>query len=177
MSSDDFTVFLSPDGDGLSRDSLLRTAAARFTGRDASRWTCVREEGKKPRFSQAPEVCFSVSHSGGYWACSFGHAPVGFDLQRWEPCRTAALARRFFHPGEAVWLEERGGSEADFFFLWTAKESYLKYTGDGMVKGLDWFNVLAPLPGGAQLRHISGPDGYSLCLCAASVGRVSVVRL
>lgn len=177
MNAAGFTLFLSPEGDGLSRIERLLNAAARFTGRETARWTCVRTSNGKPFFVDAPELCFSISHSGAYWGCAFGLAPVGFDLQRHERCRTAVLARRFFHPAEAAWLEARGWCNADFFSLWTAKESFLKYTGEGMVNGLDWFNVLAPLPEGAQLQHVSGPDGYSLCLCAAPAGAVSVVRL
>lgn len=177
MSAAAFTVFLSPEEDGLSRTGRLRSAAARWTGRDTARWTCARTAGGKPFFAAAPELCFSVSHSGAYWGCAFGRAPVGFDLQRREPCRMEALARRFFHPAETAWLAAREWQEADFFSLWTAKESFLKYTGEGMVNGLDWFSVLAPLPGGAQLRPLAGPDGYSLCLCAAPAGDVSVVWL
>lgn len=152
-------------------------AAAHFTGLETSRWVCARTADGKPYFPAVPEICFSISHSGGYWACAFGFSPVGFDLQRHEQCRTEAIARRFFHPEEIAWLEARGYCDEDFFSIWTAKESYLKYTGEGIVNGLHWFSVLASLPGGAELRHLSGPDGYSLCLCAASVGTVKKVLL
>lgn len=83
----------------------------------------------KPRF--VPEgLSFSVSHSGEYWVCGIGAAPLGLDLQRHQPCRTQAIAKRFFHPSETAWLNGQGPDA--FFQIWTAKESYVKYTGEGI---------------------------------------------
>lgn len=52
------------------------------------------------------------------------------------------LARRFYHPLEVAWLEKNGYSH--FCKLWAYKESYVKYTGVGLIQGMDYFSVISP---------------------------------
>lgn len=163
----DYSVFLSPS-------PALAHAAARYTGLPPDRFQTARKDGGKPYFPLVPNVHFSISHSGDYWACAFGPAPVGLDLQKHQPCRSAQLAERFFHPQEALWLKQR--QYRDFFQVWTAKESYVKFTGAGILDGLDCFSVLAP-PEGVQFRQIPFLKGYDLCLCAQEIGEVVLYPL
>ena len=67
---------------------------------------------------------------------------MGLDLQRKENKDTDRIAKRFFHPRETAWLQDR--SPDQFYRLWAYKESYLKYTGTGLVEGLDHFSVISP---------------------------------
>ena len=127
----------------------------------------------------APELHFSISHSGGRWVCAFADAPVGLDLQVHRPCRRVALARRFFAPEEAEWLRSRG--EAACFDRWCAKESWLKYTGRGL-SALPEAIVLAPdgqFPArpDARLQLLPVFDGYSLCVCTKDAARVALREL
>ena len=122
---------------------------------------------QKPRFWPEPP-CFSISHSGDYWACAVAPFPVGIDLQRRQPCRRERIARRFFHPDEAAWLA--GRPEEDFFLIWTAKESYVKWTGEGITDRFSGFSVVGADGGisgcgGAVLRHLPFRADYTLCLC------------
>ena len=141
--------------------------------------TLARQAQGKPWFPAAPELHFSISHSGGRWVCAFADAPVGLDLQAHRPCRALALARRFFAPEEAEWLRSRG--EAAFFDLWCAKESWLKYTGRGL-SALPEAIVLAPdgqFPArpDARLQLLPVFDGYSLCVCTKDAARVVLREL
>lgn len=167
-------LFLCPESDGRSREARLLDAAARFTGRDVSGWQRAAAPGGKPYFPAAPELEFSVSHSGDYWACAFGDAPLGLDLQKHQSCAFERLSRRFFHPEEDAWLRACAYAPEAFFRVWTAKESWLKLTGAGIAGGLEAFSVLSPLPGGAVLQYLSAPPGYTLCLCT---GAPCAVRL
>ena len=81
------------------------------------------EQKKKPRFQNAESIHFSISHSGDW-------------------CRAERLARRFYHPLEVAWLEKNGYSH--FCKLWAYKESYVKYTGVGLIQGMDYFSVISP---------------------------------
>lgn len=160
-------IFLCPDSDPRERPVRLRAAAARFTGLDTSGWTrCVRAGGK-PYFAEAPELAFSVSHSGDWWACAFGSAPLGLDLERHAPRPFARLSVRFFLPEEDAWLRARGGTAEDFYRIWCAKEAVLKRSGAGLAGGLRTFSVLSPLPDGCALHYPAAPAGYTLCLCTA----------
>ena len=112
---------------------------------------------------------FSISHSGEYWACAVGAAPVGLDIQLRQPCNYRDFASRFFTTEEQDYLRPRG-AEA-FFDLWAAKESYIKRRGADM-RMLRSFSVvrdgaLICPDEGAQLRLFRCLPGYSMCLCAA----------
>ncbi|MCD8216802.1 MAG: 4'-phosphopantetheinyl transferase superfamily protein [Clostridiales bacterium] len=125
----------------ISSYELLRRVVGRYLGREIQNCTvCRKEEHDKPYIEELPEVHFSISHSGGYWACAVCDAEVGLDLQEVRTAREEKVARRFFHPAEIDWLEEHGFDE--FSRLWAYKESYVKYTGTGLRDGLDYFSVV-----------------------------------
>ena len=68
----------------------------------------ARTEKGKPYFPKYPEIQFSISHSGDYWACAVAQCAVGMDLQEHvrlknetreqAAVRFLKMARRFFHP-------------------------------------------------------------------------------
>lgn len=64
-------------------------------------------------------------------------SPVGVDLEEVGPARLP-VARRTFAAEEYTYLQSLAGRERDLFFtaLWTAKESVLKWAGDGLAGGL-----------------------------------------
>ena len=132
-------------------------------------WRIARTERGKPYFPKQQEVFFSISHSGAFWVCAFAKEPVGVDVQKhvkkaWESdegatCRLGRMAERFFHPEEAGWVQKNVYER--FFRIWTAKESYVKYTGDGI--GADFGQIslapAAPIPGEeGQERNRAGED-------------------
>ena len=155
----------------------------------------------KPCFEEYPGIHFSISHSGPFWCCAFGDAPVGLDIQAHAlgkatlsedtgdadgterlRQRMRRISGRFFHPSERAWLDNGG----DFFAIWTAKESYVKFTGEGMHRSFESFavadeNGLLPFVKAeedgprAQLRLLDAPCGYSLCLCAEQIGDAALL--
>ena len=132
----------------------------------------LRTEKGKPYFEACPQIHFSISHSKAYWACVVADGPVGLDLQYHKEGRLESIARRFFHPQEAAWLDslsEDMGRQA-FFDVWTAKESYVKWTGEGIDRHFKDFSVadeqgLLERCGDACFWRSSLLKGYSLCLC------------
>lgn len=135
----------------------------------------AEQEHGKPYFSACPEICFSTSHSGQYWACAVtDDGPVGLDIQQIRPARQQAIVTRHFAPEEiAFW--RRGGN---FFDLWCSKESYTKYCGKGLSMGLASFSTVY---GGSICGHALGctftlfrfAEGYHACLCTRGETRFS----
>lgn len=137
----------------------------------------------KPYLPGHDGLHISITHSGKWFVCAIGPVELGIDLQEhtMHPGETkqealtryCKIARRFFHPAEAAYVAE--SPETRFFPVWSAKESFVKYTGQGMTKGFDWFNVLPgngvfphDLPWSAQavsFRHRAFGDDYSFCMC------------
>ena len=140
-----------------------------------------RDAKGKPFFSMVyPDLHFSLSHSGAYGACAFARQPVGLDMQIHTNCDGAKIAKRFFHPEEQAYLAQQG--QAAFFAVWVAKESYVKYTGEGISGGFGQFavadaNGLKYAIDGVCFRHWPVIPGYSLCLCAREAKDACLIQL
>jgi len=107
----------------------------------------LREEGSKPRFD-TDEAHFNLSHSGGVVMLGISHAPIGVDI---EKMREIDFKKFSFIDAE---------SEEEFFEKWTERESYLKWTGEGLRA------LKCDIPDGAHFEHFPVYDGYHACVCA-----------
>ena len=160
--------------------ALLRRALehwCRGRGRAVPDLTVARPPWGKPHLPAAPDIQFSVTHSGAFWACAVADIPVGLDLQQIQPAQGQKIAHRFFHPQEAAYLDAR---PEEFFPVWSAKESFVKWSGQGIDEGFSRFSVtdgaaLRPPEAGLAFQFLSAPEGYVLCLCCAE--GAEVVRL
>lgn len=77
-------------------------------------------------------VWFNLSHSCGQVALAVSeHGAVGCDLERVRAVPERLLSRWSEGEREEIASAEEGRERA-FFRLWTAKESYLKMTGEGI---------------------------------------------
>ena len=101
----------------------------------------LRDPHGRPRLALTPDADVGWSHSGEGLLLAFGRGiAVGVDLERERPRpRALDLARRFFDPSEAQWLEAQADEAtraAAFVRLWCAKEAVLKAHGRGLAFGL-----------------------------------------
>ncbi|MDR0883575.1 MAG: 4'-phosphopantetheinyl transferase superfamily protein [Oscillospiraceae bacterium] len=140
--------------------ALARALCAQHTGHPADALDCRREPHGKPYFVDAPGFHFNLSHSGAALALAVSDTPIGVDVERLR-APDFRIARRNFAPDEAAFV---GEDAQRFFQIWTQKEAYLKYTGDGLSRPLASFSVLV-LP---NLRfETQTRDGYVLTTCKA----------
>ena len=91
---------------------------------------------------------FSLSHSGTFALCGLGDRPLGVDVERIKP-RRPNLPRYALSDREFQWFTRRGSEWADFYTLWTLKESYVKYTGSGLDRSARSIEVPLLRPGEA----------------------------
>ena len=95
----------------------------------------TKEHGK-PYFGQHPEVEFNISHSGVYVILTIGGVPLGIDIQEQRVTDIDKLGKKIFSVGEyRDFLTHEDRQEA-FFRMWVMKESYIKWTGEGLLHGL-----------------------------------------
>lgn len=137
----------------------------------------ARPPHQKPYFQNAPQLYFSVSHSQDLWALALSVLPVGIDVEYHRSCQRSSIARRFFHPLEQTALDK--DSFSSFFKVWTAKESYVKYTGTGINDDFPTFSVanedgLVEKLGDTQFHFIPLDEHYTVCLCSPSQGGILV---
>lgn len=120
----------------------------------------------KPYFPEWPEVHFNLSHSGGLAACAVSHRAVGIDIQKLRPCKKEILLH--FSQKEQIYMEQYKGKEWEeaMIWLWTRKESYMKYTGKGFKLGLDSFSALGDT-GECFFETRRLEQGYYVTVCGA----------
>lgn len=96
----------------------------------------VYGSGGKPYFADVP-MFFSLSHSGNYVYLVCAPVEVGADLQQMADVNYDSITNRFFAEDEKLKLNailDAGERKELFFRLWTKKEAYGKYTGEGIAK-------------------------------------------
>ena len=102
-----------------------------------------KAEGRKPFLEGYPQVHFNISHCDGMAACAISGSPVGVDIENPRPI-SDALIRKVLTKQEREFFAQKvldqASREAWFFRFWTLKESYLKYTGEGLSRKLNSFS-------------------------------------
>ena len=104
----------------------------------------------------------SLSHAGELGAAVLAQTAVGVDTETAD--RDIARLRRKLCSGE-----ERDVPDTDLPVLWTAKEAYLKLTGEGISVPMEWLTVrenrlFREGREAALLSRIPAPDGYLITL-------------
>lgn len=172
-------------------DEKVALLAERYCGAPGD-YTVSRTNEGKPYFANVKDVFFSVSHSGEYFACALGSFEIGLDVQmqtikKHESIEAAAehykrLAKRFFHPDEVKYVEN--GNVNSFFDVWCAKESYSKYTGQGIDRYFGKYSVIPEDP--ADIMHGKWQamgkyfvravldDRYALCVCTGVEAEIDI---
>ena len=119
-------------------------------------------------------VYFNISHSKNYIACAVGTKPIGIDIEAYRKI-TLPLVNRVCTEDEAEYVFkenddiENENTKKRFFSVWTAKEAFLKCTGEGISRGLKSITVANKdgmkdmLTQRHKLMHISTED-YALAI-------------
>ncbi|WP_399681236.1 4'-phosphopantetheinyl transferase family protein [Xenophilus sp.] len=172
-----------PWSPGQAAEPVVRAWLGQRLGVAADKLRIERDLHGRPRLASHPGADAGWSHSGdGLVAAMARGARVGIDLERERPRpRALALARRYFTPEEAAWLQaqpDEAGVSRAFLRLWCAREAVLKAHGRGLAFGLqrlrfaerDGALVLAAAdpalgdPGAWQLREFVPRPGYLAAL-------------
>ncbi len=82
----------------------------------------------KPFLANCPYQ-FNLSHSGDYLVLAVGDVPIGVDIEKITRVRPKVM-ERYFSDSEKEKVAKEGADA--FYEIWTKKESYIKYTGNGL---------------------------------------------
>ena len=151
----------------------------------------------KPYLLCPSGLCFNISHSRGRAVCAFSDRAVGADIQQRRAPSPRLVQRVLAESEQAGYAAMTAGGSTDsallFAVYWALKESYLKYTGDGLsfppekaVFKVQQANtapagetftgqMLAPDPALSYTVRTEG--GFALALCSSSPEKPVFVRL
>ena len=108
---------------------------------------------------------FNLSHTDGAVVVAVSAEEVGVDIERIRPVKPG-IARRFFAPEEAAYVEEaEDGRLKRFYEIWTKKEAYVKQLGVGFHHPPSSFSVLDQDI--ADRLTTFERDGYMISVCDA----------
>ena len=187
-----FLCFFAADDSRTTEEKIVAAIGEYAKARNISALShpvVRRTERGKPYIAGDTGIGVSVSHSGDWFVCALTEGNVGVDIEQHRQAgehllsaiskRFTQIAKRFFHPQEAAFVEQ--DPLGRFHMIWTAKESYVKYTGTGMDETFGEYCVFPTVPGeektyrqglhaewesgGLFFRQMSCMNGYTLCVC------------
>lgn len=124
--------------------ATLRTILARYLNIEAKQLQFDYSPRGKPSLAGGG-LEFNLSHSQGLAIYAFARdRKIGIDLEYLRSIPDAdKIAQRFFSSREYQEIAslEKNQQQKAFFLAWTAKEAYLKATGDGLAGSLDGVEV------------------------------------
>ena len=99
----------------------------------------------KPYIKHMDGFFYNISHSGKWVVVAFGDGEVGVDVEKigWNPSLDGIL-NKFYTQEERIYISSATNEEEKaqrFTKIWTLKESYMKFLGIGLSKGLSFFTI------------------------------------
>ncbi|MCB2311591.1 4'-phosphopantetheinyl transferase superfamily protein [Clostridium tagluense] len=105
--------------------------------------TFEKNEYGKPYMKEHPEFNFNISHSGDFVVCAIDNKPIGIDIEKVKHIEYKEIAKNFFSVRELDYIvkEDLNSQLNKFYEIWTLKESYIKYCGQGLSIPLKSFSI------------------------------------
>ena len=113
------------------------------------------------------------------------HALLRDETKEQAVLRIRRLARRFFHPSEARYVDGEAQDFRRFFRVWAARESFVKYTGQGIDARFSEYCLIpegfgSPEPDAWQaenvwIREIPFRESYTLCICTSKMCEIEEI--
>lgn len=122
----------------IAAELLLKRVIAGSFGESTD---CIRVEnlpsGKPVANIKGRELCVSISHSGDFVAAAVSEKEVGIDIETFRSVSPQLLKRAFNSDEEAFAMQgetdELTKEQTERFLrVWTAKEAFVKLTGEGL---------------------------------------------
>jgi 4'-phosphopantetheinyl transferase len=137
---------------------LLRRSLSAYSGKEMGDLKFSSRNQGKP-FLEGSRMGFSLTHTDGLVACSFGYREVGLDIEKVDVRARPSwrkLAKRFFTPEEREYLISRPQElrPTAFFKVFTLKEAAAKATGLGLGWVLKDFTVPFSILDRAQMGRL-----------------------
>ena len=147
---------------------LLEYAVSRLYRIGTDELSRSKGEHGKPFFQRHPEIHFNISHSGDLVVCAVSDFEIGIDIQEKERLHIELIAKKIMSRDEHERFLVSHSPEEFFFRTWVMKESYVKWTGDGITRDLQSL----PMDGWHQFLYID--HRFATCVWAGIPLEVAV---
>lgn len=128
----------------------------------------------KPSLRDYPHIHFNLSHCPHTALCVVGDTPVGCDIETVPSSLDMDICRHVFNPQELNSLLSAPSPAVAFASLWTQKEAFLKFTGEGMAHDLKDL-LLSPRALSVSFETVVSPDRtYLYTVCRPKFYKISL---
>jgi 4'-phosphopantetheinyl transferase len=121
-------------------------------------------------YSDVKGIFISISHSRDLCAAAVSDNEIGADIEYINKDsssnRLIKLAKRYFSKDEQIYV--LSDPLVRFWEIWTAKESFIKFTGEGLSRPLNSFSVF---DGSINYNHFLF-QGFSGCVCSRETAEI-----
>jgi phosphopantetheinyl transferase len=109
---------------------FLEAVLSKHSGEVVAQKDILVEEFGKPFLDPNPfmNLHFSVSHTKNDVAIAVAAFPLGLDLEFIQDQYPKSIEKRLVHPDDQLTVE----NARQFYRLWSIKEAFVKYTGQGL---------------------------------------------
>ncbi|MFP7486339.1 4'-phosphopantetheinyl transferase superfamily protein [Priestia filamentosa] len=129
---------------------------------------------------------FNISHSGKWVAIAFSNYPVGIDIEEMLEIEFKEVIPFFTYEEQAYLNSLKEDKKFSFYRMWTAKESYMKYTGLGFNLDLNSFSVPLQESGKVKTKNFMTKErplissflldeNYYISVCSDQVNNKDVI--
>lgn len=173
------TLILLADNTEDRYSEFIQRGISAFLKEDAPPFKIVNGERGKPCL-EGLALSISISHSEDVFCVALSECEIGVDIQFHKNVKKEEIAKRYFNENEIEYLKRCGYKH--FFDVWAAKESFVKFTGEGIGASFSKFSTakadaLAEKVENAYLEHIPCFDHYSLCLCSKEKCEIEIMNI
>ncbi len=115
-------------------DILAKAAMQKVFGIAAADMKFGVGEFGKPYLASHKDAHYNISHSGSIVVCAVYDKPIGIDIQKMNDMNFDSIAKRVFtkNEQEIYFSAPTEMQKEQFYRIWTAKESLIKFLGTGV---------------------------------------------
>ena len=118
---------------------------------------------------------FSVSYTHGVCLIALSDAEIGADIERLRAAKPNVASRCFTDSENRYLYQDMTLFDKRFYELWTQKEAYLKYTGEGFYRSPKSVDVLSHPICNSLYTFVN--DDAIISLCGRNIHPVSVYQV
>lgn len=156
----------------VASDLFIRYLACQYLNVNNSELRFGRNEYGKPFLVDVDDFHYNISHTRNAITVGVSQTPIGVDVERIRGFQNA-IVKRFFSKKEKQYVEsDNENSSKRFYEIWTKKEAYVKWIGEGLSIPLRSFDVLAD-PMSCCLETVQ-IDNYAVSICRTENRYLSV---
>lgn len=191
--TDSIGLYVYPVNSGETDILIKASIKKHFSFNDDTFVQIARTPKGKPYVIAGERIFVSVTHSGEYCIIAVSTENVGVDLQIHDCLKNltgvdvekqlSKLSCRFFHQYEQSYISKC--TKEHFFDVLCAKESYVKYTGEGIDDNFNVFSVVSPgieklsnmwCSNGVCFEKVNFLDNYTLCVCSEEKREIKLLK-